>query len=60
MWVMMTEQIISNYDDNNQHDHDKAVAGDTSEDLVRISKMTTTRRRMKKTSMMTANQIIKL
>ena len=56
--MMTTKQIINNYDYNNQHDHDKADAGDTNEDMARISKMTTTTTMVKKTSMMKANQII--
>ena len=58
--IMMMKQIISNYEDNNQHEQDKSDAGDTSKDVVRISKMMTSTRMMKKTSMMTANQIITL
>ncbi len=58
--MMRTKQIINNYDDNNQHDHDEADAGNAKEDMARISKMTTTTSRTKKTPMMMANQIMKL
>jgi hypothetical protein len=42
--MMTTKQIkiINNYYDNNQHNHNEANSSDTNEDVVRISKMTTT------------------
>jgi len=57
--TMTTKQIINNYDNNNQHDHDEADAGDTNEDVERISKMTITTTMAKKMSMMKTNQNIK-
>ena len=57
--MMTMKQIINNYDDNNQHDHGEDDAGDTNEDMAMISKMMTTMTITEKTSMMTANQILK-
>ena len=59
--MMMMKQIINNYGVNNQHhNHGKADAVDTNEDVARISKMTTKTTMTKKMSMMTVNQIITL
>jgi hypothetical protein len=40
--MMTTKQIINNYNDINQHNHDEADDGDTNKDVARMSKMTTT------------------
>jgi hypothetical protein len=58
--MMMTKQIINNYNDNNQHNRGKADASEANEDVVRTSKMTKKTTMEKKKPMMQANQIIKL
>ncbi len=47
------------HDHDHNHDHKETDAGDDNEDMVRVSKMTTTIMMTKK-SMMRANPIIKL